>query len=211
MFYNWKIALSDKHFRNRFLISLSLVAVILIVFAMLLAYIETGQGHVLYDPLLNFIKPHDVSFFIFFATYFTAIVAVSYAFGSPYKCLHLLQMYGILTFLRIVTLFFLPLESPLAIIPLHQEFLPASVYSEHHHIKNLLFSGHASTLFLFFFFSLNKWLKAVFLVTAISVSLAVVVQHVNYSYDVIVAPLFAYIAYRIVVRFSKHYYKEITL
>ena len=67
MFYNWKIALSDKHFRNRFLISLSLVAVILIVFAMLLAYIETGQGHVLYDPLLNFIKPHDVSFFIFFA------------------------------------------------------------------------------------------------------------------------------------------------
>jgi hypothetical protein len=211
MFYNWKIALSDKHFRNRFLISLSIVCIILTGFAALLAYIETVQGHVLYDPVLNFIKPHDVSLFIFLATYFTAIVAVCYALGSPYKGLHLLQMYGILTFLRIITLFFLPLESPLAIIPLNQEYLPASVYSEHHHIKNLLFSGHASTLFLFFFFSLNKWLKGIFLVTAVSVSLAVVVQHVNYSYDVIVAPLFAYIAYRIVVKFSKHYYKEITL
>ena len=51
-------------------------------------------------------------------------------------------------------------------------------------------------------------LKYTFLIAAISVSIAVMVQHVHYSYDVIAAPIFAYIAYRLITKFSKHYYKE---
>jgi len=31
-------------------------------------------------------------------------------------------------------------------------------------------------------------------------------QHVHYSYDVVAAPIFAYIAYRLITKFSKHYY-----
>jgi hypothetical protein len=31
---------------------------------------------------------------------------------------------------------------------------------------------------------------------------------VHYSYDVIAAPIFAYLAYRVITKFSKHYYKE---
>ena len=46
--------------------------------------------------------------------------------------------------------------------------------------------------------------------SAIAVSIGVVVQHVHYSYDVMAAPIFAYIAYRLITKFSKHYYKEIT-
>lgn len=210
MLYNWKIAFSDKHFRNRFLISLVIVSIILTGFASLLAYIETRQGHTFYDPILNFIKPRDVSDFIFFVTYLTALVGLIYAFISPYRFLHLIQMYGSLTLLRVITLFFVPLDPPTAIIPLRDVFLTHTFYAGNENLKDLFFSGHAATLFLFFFFANNKVLKALFLLSAVAVSIGVVVQHVHYSYDVIAAPIFAYIAYRVITKFSKHYYSEAT-
>jgi membrane-associated phospholipid phosphatase len=208
MMYNWKIALSNPYFRNRFFTSIIILSVILTAFAALLAYIETRQGHSFYDPILNFIKPRDVSDFIFFVTYSTAIIALIYASWSPYRFLHLMQMYGSLTLLRIITLFFIPLEPPTAIIPLRDEILTNTFYAGNQNLKDLFFSGHAATLFLFYFFTVDKVLKYVFLVAAIAVSVGIVVQHVHYSYDVIAAPIFAYIAYRIITKFSKHYHNE---
>ncbi len=210
MFYNWKTALGNEYFRNRFFISIIIVSVILIGFAFLLAYIETRQGHTFYDPVLNFIKPRDVSDFIFFVTYSTALVGIFYSFLSPYRFLHLIQMYGALTILRIVTLFFIPLEPPLAIIPLKDGFLTHTFYAGNENLKDLFFSGHAATLFLFYFFTTDKVLKYFFLAAALAVSVGVVVQHVHYSYDVIAAPVFAYIAYRLITKFSKHYHNEDT-
>lgn len=209
MFYNWKNAFSNKPFRVKFLISMGLLVVILTSFASILAYIETRQGHAFYDPILNFIKPRDVSDFIFFVTYSTAMVALIYAFLSPYRFLHLIQMYSSLTVLRIITLFFIPLEPPTAIIPLHDEILTNTFYAGSENLKDLFFSGHAATLFLFYFFAQNKVLKVVFLTAALAVSVGVVLQHVHYSYDVIAAPIFAYIAYRLITKFSKHYYPNI--
>ena len=92
MFYNWKIAFSNAHYRNRFVVSLIVLAFILAVFAFLLAFIETRQGHTFYDPILNFIKPRDVSDFIFFVTYSAAFCGFIYALMSPYKFLHLIQI-----------------------------------------------------------------------------------------------------------------------
>lgn len=208
MFYNWKIALANTRFRGRFITSLLVLLVILVGFAWFLAYIENRQGHAFYDPILNFLKPRDVSYFIFFITYSAAIVGLVYAFNSPYKFLHLIQMYGTLTLLRIVTLFFVPLEPPTALIPLHDEFLNHTFYAGSQNLKDLFFSGHAATLFLFYFFTEHKFLKYTFLVAAITVSIGVLVQHVHYSYDVVAAPIFAFIAYKVITKFSKHYFKE---
>ena len=122
-----------------------------------------------------------------------------------------MQIDGIRTLFRVLTLFFVPLDSPESIIPLHDEILTHTFYAGGENLKDLFFSGHAATLFLFYFFTVNKVLKYLFLAAAISVSIGVVVQHVHYSYDVIAAPIFAYIAYKLVTKFSKHYYKEITL
>jgi hypothetical protein len=209
MLYNWRTAFANQHFRNRFIFSVIAVSVILTGFASLLAYIETRQGHTFYDPILNFIKPRDVSDFIFFVTYLTALVGLIYALVSPYRFLHLIQMYGSLTLLRVLTLFFVPLDPPTAIIPLRDAFLTHTFYAGNENLKDLFFSGHAATLFLFFFFASNKTLKILFLVSAIAVSIGVVVQHVHYSYDVLAAPIFAYIAYRVITKFSKHYYSEV--
>lgn len=205
MLFYWKTAFQNPFFRKRFIISILALAIILIAFASMLAYIETRQGHVFYDPILNFFKPRDVSYFIFFLTYTTALIALIYALGSPYKFLHLIQMYGALTVLRFITLFFVPLDPPASIIPLKDVFLTHTFYAGGQNLKDLFFSGHAATLFLFYFFSKNLTLKIIFLLTAILVSVGVVLQHVHYSYDVIAAPVFAYIAYRIITKFSKLY------
>lgn len=209
MLYNWKSALSNKYFRSRFIVSIILVSIILTGFASLLAYIETRQGHAFYDPILNFIKPRDVSDFIFFVTYLTALVGMIYAIMSPYRFLHLIQMYGSLTLLRVITLFFVPLDPPTCIIPLRDTFLAHTFYAGNENLKDLFFSGHAATLFLFYFFATSKPLKWLFLISALAVSIGVVVQHVHYSYDVLAAPIFAYIAYRLITKFSKHYYSEV--
>jgi membrane-associated phospholipid phosphatase len=54
-------------------------------------------------------------------------------------------------------------------------------------------------------------LKYLFLAAAISVSISLVVQHAHYSFDILAAPVFAYISYKLVAKFSKHYYKEVAL
>ena len=208
MFYNWKIALSNKRFRWRLITSFFLLLLILTGFAWFLAYIENRQGHTFYDPILNFLKPRDVSYFIFFTTYSAAAIGLVYAFNSPYKFLHLIQMYGSLTILRIVTIFFVPLEPPSAQIALHDEFLTNAFYAGSQNLKDLFFSGYAATLFLLYFFTELKILKYVFLIAAITVSIGILVQHVHYSYDVIAAPIFAYIAFRVITKFSKHYHSE---
>jgi membrane-associated phospholipid phosphatase len=115
-----------------------------------------------------------------------------------------------LTLLRVITCFLCLLDPPTAIIPLSDAFLTHTFYAGNENLKDLFFSGHAATLFLFFFFANNKVLKVLFLLSAIAVSIGVVVQHVHYSYDVIAAPIFAYIAYRVITKFSKHYYSEVT-
>lgn len=190
----------------KFILTISFVAILLFNLAVLLNYIEARQGHVFYDPVLNFIKPRDVSGFIFVLTYSSALIAIIYALGSPYKFVHLLQMYGALTALRIITLFFVPLDPPAEIIPLKDKVLTSTFYQGNENIKDLFFSGHAATLFLFYFFAKNNYLKILFLSAAIVVSICVLVQHVHYSYDVIAAPIFAYIAYKLITKFSKHYH-----
>ena len=157
MLYNWKIAFSNKHFQNRFLISVVALIGILIGFASLLAYIETRQGHTFYDPILNFIKPRDVSDFIFFVTYSAALIGLIYAFLSPYKFLHLIQMYGALTLLRVVTLFFIPLEPPTAIIPLRDTILTHTFYAGNEHLKDLFLADMQLPYFYFIFSALTRF------------------------------------------------------
>lgn len=209
MLYDWKIAFKNAHFRNKFIISLGVMLVILIQFAWLLAYVENRQRHLFYDPILNFIKPRDVSYMIFFITYGVALVGLLYAIVSPYRFLHMIQMYATLTGLRMMTLLFMPLTPQEGIISVQDAFLEHTFYAGSIYLKDLFFSGHAASLFLLYLFTTNKWLKFLFLLAFLAVSVGIIVQNVHYHYDVIAAPIFAYIAYRLITKFSKHYYTQV--
>src|SRR6202007_1943310 len=114
-------------------------------------------------------------------------------------------MYTLLTVFRIITLFIIPMDPPSTIIPLRDTILQNTFYSDGGDVKDIFFSGHTATLFLFFFFAKHIVLKWIFFICAVCVAAAVVVQHIHYSYDVIAAPLFAFFAYKLVSKHSKLY------
>lgn len=208
--FSWKLAFQNKQYLIRFVLSFLCLFFLLGVLAYLLDFIENRKGFYMYDPILDFIKPRDLSTAIFFTTYACAITGLIYAFRSPFLTLHLVQMYTLLTALRIISLFFIPLDPPPTIIPMKDIFLQSTFYNGRENLKDLFFSGHTSTLFLLFFFSENRWLKWIFFTCALIVACGVLIQHAHYSYDVIAAPVFAYFSYFMIRKSVKFYSKDIT-
>ena len=191
---NWQNYLSQKDKRIVLIVSHIVLVIILFVFFRFLNYNETRMGFVFNDPLLALYSPIDVSSLIFFITYSLAISGIFIAFRSPALFVKLIQAYAILTILRMFCLFVLPLEAPAKIIPLNDSFLHSTFYAGRDNLKDLFFSGHTATIMLFAFVFSNKRLKWLYICGAFIVAILVALQHVHYSIDVIVAPLFAYFA-----------------
>jgi hypothetical protein len=205
--YNWKQAFKQKNFRIKFILSFIVLGLLMTWLGTFFNYVEARQGHIFYDPFLNFLRPTDVSDFIFYTTYGSALVGLIYAFRSPYLTLHLCQMYVLLNVFRVACMFFLPLDPPAGIIPLKDVILEKTVYEGSINLKDLFFSGHTAILFLFFFFVKNAWLKLFFFVSGTAVAFGLMLQHVHYSFDIIAAPFFAFLSWKIVVRYFKLYHK----
>jgi len=75
--------------------------------------------------------------------------------------------------------------------------------------KDLFFSGHTATLFLLYLIADKKYLKFTYLIFTIIVGLAVLLQHVHYTIDVIAAPFFSYTSFRLVKIFKNKIIKAI--
>ena len=102
-----------------------------------------------------------------------------------------------------------PLEAPDNMLslndPLVQFFGTGNILT-----KDLFFSGHTATLFLFFLIADKKYLKVIFLIFTSIVALAVLLQHVHYTVDVVAAPVFAYVSYRIIKLLRANSFTRIT-
>jgi len=59
-------------------------------------------------------------------------------------------------------------------------------------------------MFVLFLAVKNKILKVIFLITTILVGLAVLVQHVHYTVDVVAAPFFSFASYKIVLGIKQY-------
>jgi hypothetical protein len=192
----WQLAFADKTFRVRFAITIIFLAVILFLIAKFLAYNESRPGFSFNDPFLSSFKALDLTWLTFGLIYLGLITAlVSLAF-HPSRMLIALQAYTLIMALRLITIYFLPLNAPLYIIPMEDpfvEFFGGGTTL----LRDLFFSGHASTMFLLFLTAKSKKLKIIFLICTILVAFCVLLQHVHYTIDVIAAPFFAYTSYRI--------------
>ena len=94
-------------------------------------------------------------------------------------------------------IFIFPLEPPRGIILLKDPFFFYVVKPSDMITKDLFFSGHTTTMVLFTLMVENKWLKRVFFVCMLIVPVLILIQHVHYTIDVVLAPFFTYYAYRI--------------
>ena len=193
----WQVYFSRPNKRMVFILSLLMLAITLLAFVYFLTYNESRIGFVFNDPILNSFQPIALSEYTFFVTYFLAIYGLIHSFKEPALFVSLIQAYMLMTFARMLCMYLVPLEAPASIIPLRDSFLQSCFYSGRENLKDLFFSGHTATIFLFAFGFRNKSLKLLFEIGGTVVGILVVLQHVHFSIDVIVAPIIAYMAIRI--------------
>ncbi|NQW29945.1 MAG: phosphatase PAP2 family protein [Ignavibacteria bacterium] len=160
--------------------------------------IEARLGVRIPDPLLGLFTPTDLSWLIFISVWGSVVIAFVGLVRSPQRLFHIMRAYTILIAIRIICMWLLPLEPPDGIIVLVDpiaKFFGAGAAQPL--TKDLFFSGHMAMLCLLAFMFEEKPFKFFFGTLAIVVGLAVLMQHVHYSIDVMVAPLAAMAAVRL--------------
>ncbi|MDT3741424.1 MAG: phosphatase PAP2-related protein [Candidatus Kapabacteria bacterium] len=193
----WKIELSNKYFLPQVILSFMSVIVGLFFFTRFLAFIEARPGIILPDPILAWFSPVDISWFTFIVMYSMIIIAIISLIQSPKALILGLQSYTVMLIIRTAAMYSIPLEAPATILPLIDPMV-SEIGVGQLMTKDLFFSGHTATIFIMYLVAQKKPFRIFFLVTTIVIGLAVLLQHVHYSVDVIAAPFFGYGAYKIV-------------
>jgi len=192
----WRNAWRVRFFRDQFLVSITGFFVVLIVTLVFLDYVETRGGSILGDPLLSLFSPIDLKWITFSLIYSGLLLGFVSLGLYPFDFLLAVRAFIVMMILRIACLFLLPLDPPVGIIPLVDPFIQLPgirpVFT-----RDLFFSWHTAAMALFAFTAQWKDLKIIFSCTAGAVSALLVLQHAQYTIDVMAAPCFAYVAYGI--------------
>lgn len=159
-------------------------------------FIQHREGYFLNDYLLNRLPTYDVSGVIFLILYLLVIFGVFSLIRDPYRFLTALQAYLLLTAFRSVTMLLVPLEPPPGIAELHDPLVQSMFYQQSI-TKDLFFSGHTSIVMLLGLLMRRvKW-RAVFFIGSGLIALLLLIQHAHYTIDILIAPFFSWLAYRI--------------
>lgn len=194
---NWKIEFSQKNFKIKFgYTSLSLI-ILLALFSEFLLFVEERSGILLSDPLLKVLPVVDVTWFTFVVIYLGLFVAIGHLIRYPKQFVAATQAYIIMIIFRAIAMYLLPLEPPAGMVPLRDPVVEIFGTGQLL-LKDLFFSGHTATLFLFSLTAQTKKMRSFFVILTLLVGAAVLIQHVHYSIDVFAAPFFAFTAFKII-------------
>ncbi|HLG32698.1 MAG TPA: phosphatase PAP2-related protein [Ignavibacteriaceae bacterium] len=199
----WKDIFKNKKSIADFFVTVLFVLLIILVFPVFLNFIELRDTDLMFDPFLDLFLPIDLTWITFGLIYFSVITAIISLMNKPASLFLALQSYGFMLLFRMLVMYLTPLEAPEKLIPLHDPFVQMFGTGDIL-TKDLFFSGHTATMFVLFLVVKNKILKVIFLITTILVGLAVLVQHVHYTVDVVAAPVFAFVSYKIVWDFKRY-------
>jgi hypothetical protein len=203
MIITWRLALQHPGFRFQFLLTLILLIACALTAPVLFQWIEQRPGFSLEDPLLEVLPATDLSVVIFSLLYLFIVFGIIKLIREPEKFLFALQAFLHVTILRFTTLALTPLESPPGLKILRDPFIEILFYQQPV-TKDLFFSGHTATLvLLYLLFRSTPVLRWVYLVGAITVSLLILIQHAHYTIDVVLAPVFVWVAYRIALWYPR--------
>jgi len=194
---HWGQALAQPAFRRSWLVLALLFVVLLSLVPGFFLYIQQRPGAVVADPLLALVPRHDVAVPIFVAMYGACVVALGWLGRHPALLLRGLWAYLLLAALRMATIWALPLLPPEGLLAMPDPFLALVYHTEASEAmtKDLFFSGHTSTVVLLALAVRGRWWRTGLALAALAVGLLVLVQRVHYSYDVLAAPFFAWLAY----------------
>ena len=193
----WPAAWRQPAFRARLGLVLALLLALASQLPRFFAWVQARPGYHLPDPLLAWLPARDVSGATFAVIYAGVALGVATLLPRPAWLLRALWAYLLLHLLRCATLALLPLEPPPGLVLLRDPLVDALFYAAPSPItKDLFFSGHTATLLLLALAVPPGWRRRVLLVGTVAVGTLVLVQHAHYTYDVLAAPLFVWLAWR---------------
>jgi hypothetical protein len=194
---NWSSAFKSKNFKIQFVVTFSLLSVFLFSLSYFFAFVEARVGQRVNDVVLNLVSPFDLSILTFLLIYIAAIICIINLVKSPALFLKAVQAYFLILIFRMITLTIFPLEPPDGIILLKDPFIEHLFYGQVRITKDLFFSGHVATVCLLYLVNPIRKLSWLYLSVFILVAVFIMVQRVHYSFDVLAAPAFAWICYKL--------------
>ncbi len=198
----WRIAWSQRAFRNKTLFAFLCNIVVLAFYPPFFQHIERRNGIELNDILLEHVHAVNISIPLFIIIWSMSLLTTVRGLQQPEICITFLFSYLIMNILRIITISLVPLNAPPGLIPLIDP-LSNEFYGKSFITKDLFFSGHTATQFVIFLCLLKKGDKILTAITTLTVAILVLLQHVHYTMDVIAALPFAYLSFILGRRIAK--------
>ena len=190
----WKIALSERSFKKKLTVGIILICIILASLPFFFHYIEKRDGYIINDYILNHLPARNVSIPIFTLIWTMVILFIVRSTKDPYLFLTYLYSFVLLCLCRMISISVVALNPPEGLIALVDP-ISNSFYGKSFITKDLFFSGHTASQWLFFLCFRRKVEKTAALICTIAVGFFVLVQHVHYLIDVLAAPIFGTICY----------------
>jgi len=191
----WKKALQNPSFKQKLLLSIFCIVVIMIFFPFFFQYIEQRKGVLLNDVLLAHLPAVDVSIPIFAIIWGTGLFTTIRGIQHPTIVITFFWSFILLSITRIATILLFPLEAPAEIIPLADPISNA-VYGGKFITKDLFYSGHTATQFLMYLCLQKKLDKTITLISTFLIGGMVLLQHVHYTIDVLAAPIITFFCFK---------------
>jgi hypothetical protein len=193
---SWSEAWQLRSFRNKTILALAFVAIILLALPSFFAFIEKREGMVLQDFVLERLPAIDVSIPTFIIIWSVVLLVFYRIYQNPNIFLVIAYGFILMCIVRVLTISLLPLNPPPGLITL-KDPIANIVYGGNGIFitKDLFYSGHTGNMFLFFLCLEAKWDKIIALAASFMVGILVLIQHIHYSVDVIAAFIFTYFIY----------------
>jgi membrane-associated phospholipid phosphatase len=192
----WKSEFRKNSFKVELAVTIILLIITLHLLSRFLLFVEGREGVIMQDPILPLFTAVDLTWFAFALIYLSIFTAIIVFIPVPRQIMLTIQSYIIMVGIRITAMYLTPLDPPPGMIPLNDPVV--EIFGTGQLLtRDLFFSGHTATLFLFYLVSDKKILRYFFLICSLLVGISVILQKVHYTIDVFVAPFFAYIAFRI--------------
>ncbi len=191
---SWRIAYKIPGFRRQLWIGLIALSLILSFLPFFFQTMQARKGTVLNDQVLNLLPSYNTSIAIFTVIWSMALLFFIRSIKDPYLFLQYLYSFALLFLMRYITIALVPLDPPKGLVPLIDP-LSNMFYGKSFITKDLFFSGHTATQWLFFLCFRRKIDKCMALFSSIVVGILVLVQHVHYTIDVLAAPIFGTFCY----------------